>query len=347
MQLSIVIVNYDTMALLEQCLASIAQYPPTGSYEIIVVNNGSRRDRSAELASLPGQPVVVNLPHNVGFGRANNFGVEYARGDYVLLLNSDTYYIDDSLDMLMKYAVEHPEYDFLGLSVKNADHSHQESQFIAYPDRPFTHVAYSALRENPLVYRLFRKQLLEAPQTDKYFLSGCHILAKRSAYLETGGFDPDFYIYFEEAEWFYNRILVAPYGVGVCPDATVVHIGGASQDPREASVHYLRSRFLLYYKLHPFFFFFAAAANFVNLAMLAVCIPFFPQHHDSNVRAMRNGWKAWKETVWDIPRYSHRFGSRPAPLTGPEVEWLDFEPAEIEVIDKRGLSTPGPTSSSF
>jgi GT2 family glycosyltransferase len=103
MLLSIIILNYDTRDLLKDCLHSIPESSQDFPLEILIINNGSPTDTAESLSGLHPQAVVYDLPVNVGFGQANNLGVQKARGEYVLLLNSDTYFQENSLERFQAY----------------------------------------------------------------------------------------------------------------------------------------------------------------------------------------------------------------------------------------------------
>lgn len=330
MLLSIIIINYDTIALVKDCLESIAKYRPRFDYEIILVNNGSKSDQAEELRALAPEVTVIDLPSNVGFGRANNWGIKHAQGDYLLQLNSDTYYVDDSLNTLMEHAIANPQIDFMGVELFFADGRPQEGMFPAYPSRPLTQLIHWGLKENPFVHK-FLPRLLEQPKTDDVYLHGCHLLVKREAYHRTKGMDPDFYLYFEEVEWFYARVIPAGYGVGKCAEAKVVHIGGASQDPQECNLHYLLSRHLFLYKLHRAYFFLWLLVDAANIVCRAACIPFVPKFRELNINLVSQGWKAWRQAVWDVPRFSNTFGSREAPLMRSGNPWTPFSPEDVTV----------------
>lgn len=94
--LSIVIVNWNVPELLAGAIRSIFDNPPSGDYEIIVVDNASKDNSLEMLASdFPMVKVIANQ-QNEGFGKANNQGIEIAEGEYIFLLNPDTVVINDA-----------------------------------------------------------------------------------------------------------------------------------------------------------------------------------------------------------------------------------------------------------
>ena len=124
--LSIVIVNWNTKDLLLQCIQTIQQTTLEHSVEIIVVDNASV-DGSAEAARrLPKVTVLCN-ENNLGFAAANNQGIRFSTGKYVCLVNSDVEVLELCLDRMCKYMDEHPEVGLLGPKVLNKDLTLQRS----------------------------------------------------------------------------------------------------------------------------------------------------------------------------------------------------------------------------
>ena len=225
--LSIIILNYDTRQLVLDCLASIYKYPPTCRFEIILVDNGSKRDDPGEFEGLYPELKVIVLEQNVGFGEGNNVGMRSAAGRYFLLLNSDTYYLDDSLDKAMAYALEHPDKDIFGCTVLYPDMTYQKSTFAAHPGNSLVSSLLNVWNTNVVVRKLGMSNAHGGSERIGG-LVGCYVLLKREVFEVTGGFDPDFLIYCEETEWFRNRIARAGFEIDICPEAQVVHIEGGS-----------------------------------------------------------------------------------------------------------------------
>ena len=107
-QLSIIIVNYNTKDLIFNCITSLKTKTQGLSYEIIVIDNASH-DQSVEFLQEQFPDITIQaLPENIGFGRANNIGANIAKGEVLFLLNSDTIIIDNSIKTLYDYLTTHP-----------------------------------------------------------------------------------------------------------------------------------------------------------------------------------------------------------------------------------------------
>ena len=96
MDVSIIIVNYNTKELTAACINSIFQYTEGVEFEVILVDNAST-DGSREFFRKDTRIILIESEINLGFGRANNLGYEYSHGKYVFLLNSDTYLLNNAV----------------------------------------------------------------------------------------------------------------------------------------------------------------------------------------------------------------------------------------------------------
>src|SRR5258708_473456 len=133
MDLSIIIVNWNSKDFLRGCLKSIRAHPPSRPYEIIVVDNGSFDGCGEMLAKeFPGT-IFVQSEKNVGFARANNLGFEHASGEVVWFLNPDTEFLDGAGDALLHCLVNSPDAGILGARLLNTEGSLQTSCVQALP----------------------------------------------------------------------------------------------------------------------------------------------------------------------------------------------------------------------
>jgi len=106
---SVIIVNWNTKELLRDCLSSVYEHAGNVDYEIIVIDNAST-DGSAEMVKNDfRQVILIENTENQGFAAANNQGMAIAKGRYVLLLNSDTVVLDNSIANTVHFADENPQ----------------------------------------------------------------------------------------------------------------------------------------------------------------------------------------------------------------------------------------------
>jgi GT2 family glycosyltransferase len=130
MKLSIIIANYNTAKLTIDCINSIFENRPKCSFEVIVVDDASPDGSAKKLVELQKKnkrlKVLLNLK-NVGYVRSNNRGLLKSKGEYKLLLNSDTLVSQNSIDELISFAEKKPDAGVIGSRLLNKDGSVQES----------------------------------------------------------------------------------------------------------------------------------------------------------------------------------------------------------------------------
>ncbi len=135
--LSVVLVNWNSLNLTADALASLEKFTKDIRYEVFVIDNGTTKD--ASLVELPKQFPWIHLisnGDNRGFSKANNQGIRRSKGRYILLLNNDTIQIENALGKAVAYMDAHPEVGALGINHLNhdAERSHQPSFFNVSPN---------------------------------------------------------------------------------------------------------------------------------------------------------------------------------------------------------------------
>ena len=229
MDLSIVIVNWNTKKYLAACLGSIETNPPGCESEVIVIDNAST-DGSAQMVRdcFEGLKLIENEA-NLGYAEGNNRGIRESSGEHVLLLNPDTEVKPGSLDALVNFAREHPDAAAVGCRLISPDGKVQQS-VRGFPD------PVGVLFEYTRLSRIFPKSRLFGRYRMTYFRytreaevdqpMGSCLLVSRKAIDDVGRFDEDFPIFFNEVDWLY-RAKQAGWKVYFTPDAEVLHHGGA------------------------------------------------------------------------------------------------------------------------
>ena len=220
MDLSIIIVNWNTRDLLLQCLDSIHKAESRLSFEVIVVDNGSTDDSvNAVSERFPTVRTIVN-DQNLGFARANNQGISVGTGRYVMLLNSDTIVLPGALDKLVEFADEHPEVGVVGPKLLNTDGSLQAS-WAGFP------TFWSELiGRNPAQRQPFKGSQF-AYEVD--WVMGACMLVRAKAIANAGMMDEDYFFYSEETDWCY-RIKKTGWKVIYLAATELYHLGGGSAD---------------------------------------------------------------------------------------------------------------------
>jgi hypothetical protein len=185
---SVILVNWNGMKWLDKCLKSLMDQT-YNDFEIILVDNDSS-DGSVEFVqkNFPNVRVIVNKS-NLGFASGNNIGINNAKGEYILLLNNDTWMEKDFLSNMLKF-YRNNRYDVIAPREVGYD-GKKQSSYISKID-PFGHPVY-----------LFGKREEEA-----FYLVGVCLFFNKKIYKETGGFDDNFFMYCEEVDWFWRLNLL-------------------------------------------------------------------------------------------------------------------------------------------
>ena len=228
--ISVIIVNWNTADLLRQCLQSVYKQTGTIGFEVIVVDNASTDDSVEIVRREFGQTILLTNTQNEGFATANNQGMTIAKGRYVLLLNSDTIVLDQALKNTVAYADSHPNAAVVGCRILNPDGSLQNSCFM-FPSL-LNWVLFATY-----LYKLFpksrffgREQMTWWERNDSReveVVTGCYMLVRRTAIEAVGMMDEGFFMYAEETDWCY-RFKAKGWENHFTPGAEIIHIGGAS-----------------------------------------------------------------------------------------------------------------------
>lgn len=229
MDLTIVIVNWNTKGILEECLHSTLNGIQGMSAEVIVVDNGSE-DGSPEMVrrEFPEVQLIANA-ENLGFAAANNQAIEVAKGKHVLLLNSDTLVLGDVLPRSLAYMETHPEVGVMGCRVLNTDRSVQLT-CSRIPTLTNLFLLTTGLFRLKTPKFCGRYQLLDwdrDSERDVETVTGCFMLVRRAALDDVGLLDETFFFYGEETDWC-KRFAVHGWKLRFAPVGEIVHHGSLS-----------------------------------------------------------------------------------------------------------------------
>ena len=253
MDVSIIIINWNTKQLLRDCLTSVYERVGDVDYEIIVVDNAST-DGSAEMVKSDfRQVILIENTGNRGFAAANNQGMAIAKGRYVLLLNSDTVVLDNAIANTVRFADENPQAAVTGCRVLNPDRTVQPTCFM-FPS------LLNMFLSSTYFYKLFPKSRFFGRENMTWWdanevyevdiVKGCFMLVRREAIEQVGVMDEQFFMFGEETDWCYRfkkngwKVIFAPVG-------EIIHYGGQStmQMPMTMTVQ-LRLSILKFIRKH-------------------------------------------------------------------------------------------------
>lgn len=227
---SIVIVSFNTCRVLRECLQSIEREAGGLEVEIWVVDNNSA-DGSPEMIEQEFPYVhLVRSQTNLGFGAANNAALASVRGRYVVLLNSDAFLCPDSLQLSVKHMDENPQAGLGGARLVGRDHSWQPSA------RMFPNILTDAFVLFGLAARYPKSRLFgrfdrtwadQSVASEVDWVPGAFSIIRAETLAKIGFFDPAFFLYSEEVD-LCKRIKAAGHQIWYWPDIVVIHIGGES-----------------------------------------------------------------------------------------------------------------------
>lgn len=267
-EVSVIIISYNTRAHLRDCLVSLRDDPEAPTHEVIVVDNGSRDGSAAMVRAEFPEALVIEARENLGFAKANNLALERARGEFFLLLNSDAFPEPGAVRWLAEHLRGHPEVGVVGPRLLNRDGSLQPSCYrFPSPGRAWLENLWATSLLPPgSPWGDFRRWgHNEDREVD--WVSGACFLVRREAYAAVGGLDERFFMYQEETDW-QRRLRDGGWRVAFTPAARVMHIGGASGAAEQARInrHFFESLDRYEWKHHG-----PAGLVSVRLAMVVGC----------------------------------------------------------------------------
>ncbi|MBR4625239.1 MAG: glycosyltransferase family 2 protein [Alphaproteobacteria bacterium] len=254
MDVSIIIVNYNTLALTRNCLKSIYEKTKDIEFEVIVSDNGSN-DGSVEMIKnqFP-QVILIENNANLGFGKANNIGYRHARGRYVLFLNSDTVLLNNAVKLFADKIQTLPEnIACLGCRLSGVDgrNIHSYGNFPTF---------WNELRRRPFAFLDFLKlgnkgfdtNPIETIGNNCYlveYITGADLFIKKSVIEKYGLFDEDFFMFYEDTEIQYRYKKNGLYSC-IIESPKIMHLWGGSNTKHSKLGKDIKSLMLCYKKIH-------------------------------------------------------------------------------------------------
>jgi len=242
---SIVVVNYNTREHLFQCLSSIFNLSHGCSYEVFVVDNGSSDGSAAMVRTgFPGAKLVENQK-NVGFVKANNIALGDASGRYFLLLNADAKLLPGSLDAMVEFMDTHSDAGACGCKQVDAKGNIQLTwgYFPTLAREVVRKAMHARLSINGNIVRAYLSHRFNG-QTVVDWVAGSCLMVRASIREQVGLMDENYFMYFEDIDWC-HRIQQAGWNIYYLPHIQMLHEGGASANKHkiDAILAYRRSQF--------------------------------------------------------------------------------------------------------
>lgn len=226
MDVSIIIVNYNTLHVTSDCIESIFRNTEGLEFEVILVDNASS-DGSKDYFAKDRRITYVYMNDNLGFGKANNLGLSYAKGRNILFLNSDTLIVENAVKILSDYLDSHEDVGICGANLYSKEMMPVNSYGMFY---------HSILTEFDGLLRGIPSRLLRLDRSEfndtgtpkqVKSISGADLMIKKRLLDEFGGFNPVFFMYYEDTE-LNQRMNNKGYKSVSVPSASIIHHGGAS-----------------------------------------------------------------------------------------------------------------------
>ena len=246
-QLSFIILSFNTKDLTLGCLASIIENfrdeLKAGLFEIILMDNNSSDGTVAEIKKHYSEKFlhIIKNAENTGFSKGNNIAASCAHGEYLLFLNSDALLKDSGIIHMLSYAREHPQISIMGGRLKNQDGSYQ----------PSAGVFYTLFRVFLLLIGVERKGMLRFSPSNIIevdWVSGAMMMVKKAEFEKIGGFDEHLFMYMEDMELCF-RMKKKGKEIVFYPQATIEHLSHGSSN-RSFAITQIYKGLLYFYKKH-------------------------------------------------------------------------------------------------
>jgi len=223
---SIIIINYKTYDLTLNCIKSIYNNTHDISIEIILIDNASGDGVIAEINRSCPAVTAIQCDQNVGFGQANNIGIKISNGKYILFLNSDTLLLNNAIKIFYDY-MESDKKSNGSIGVIGTCLINEENKTIISYDN-FLNIKNLFIDEFRFLWKPFiqkKETVLKEKSVD--FIVGADLFIRKKILDEIGGFDPQFFMYYEEADLQY-RVRKAGYDIKIIHGPKIMHFEGKS-----------------------------------------------------------------------------------------------------------------------
>ena len=251
MDLSIVILNYQTFELTKNTVNSILKYDYPFSYEIFVVDNASADDSLLRLRNYFQDKVnFIASPENNGFAAGNNLALKKATGKYQLLLNSDTIVWENTLLNIYNYMESHSDIGVCGCQVLLEDGELDKACRRSFPNvkNSFIRLFHIPTRSSDDNYNLTNLDDDGIYEID--CLTGAFMFMRKDALDNAGLLDETFFMYGEDIDLCY-RIKKAGWKIVYYGKSKITHLKGASSKKQKSKLIYEFYRAMyVYYKKH-------------------------------------------------------------------------------------------------
>lgn len=247
MDLSVIIVNYNTKDLTKKCLLSVFASKTNYKFEVIVADNGSTDGSIEMIRSEFPQVQLIENHANLGFSKGNNVAIRKSRGRMVLLLNTDTEILPDTLDVCIRYMDSHADVGIMGCKVLLPDGSLHEASRRRFPNPANAFLRLFGFRRFSN-YNFRDVSVNEELEVDS--VVGAFMLIKKEVIDKIGLLDEEFFMYGEDLDFCF-RAKQAGYKVMYYPGTQITHyLYGSSKSVAFRSVSWAHEAMRIFYRKH-------------------------------------------------------------------------------------------------
>lgn len=229
MQVSIIIVNYNTRELTINCIESIYKYTEEIEFEIIVVDNASSDESILAITEKFPQVNIIEAGSNLGFGRANNLGVKNALGEYLFFLNSDTVLIENSVEILLRhykyFESTNQKIGILGAIL--IDSTGKVASLGGDLPTAISHIYINFKKLASKTYNTGKKIDTKKKIYQVGMVSGADMFIRRETFERIQGFDKEIFLYYEDTD-LNKRLKDLGYYHFIDTTTKIVHFEGGS-----------------------------------------------------------------------------------------------------------------------
>ena len=273
MNVSIIYVNYNSSNLIINSINSVIELTSDISYEIIVVDNNSSSEEKNKLRNYcnPKNIKIIESDINLGFGKGNNLGTKYAKGEYLFFLNPDTYLINNAINKLYNFAKEH-NIQTCGANLFSANNKPTLSYWMLMPSIKDEISAFLCNLPLKIKYRNSHEHNLTTTPKEVAFITGADLMIHNELFNKLNGFDEDFFMYFEETDLQY-RIKQLGYKIYNLPTAKIVHLESQTLSSQTKKLKlFFTSRKKFYIKNHSKTQFKIANTILKTSSLIRICV---------------------------------------------------------------------------
>lgn len=251
MDVSVIIVNYNTLDLTNDCITSIVEHSSGIDYEIILVDNAST-DGSKNYFKKDKRIKYIYNEQNVGFGTANNIGARYAKGKYLFLLNSDTLLLNNALKLFFDYAEDHDSQTMYGGFLLKGDKT-PACSYVEFPRTTFKEYFGSIFHRNKRDH--YNYGVLKPVDV----IVGADMFVLKEDFDKVNGFDEHIFLYGEEVELQY-RLKKNGIDRTLIPEPQIIHFISESTNKTKKSYTRIKmnGHFVFLKKHTPWYFYYTA-----------------------------------------------------------------------------------------